>query len=42
MWSGIHRLADRKKLTVQDLYGENLLLMHRNCKKFLSALQKVL
>lgn len=33
MWSGIHRLADRKKLTVQDLYGENLLLMHRNCKK---------
>ncbi len=24
-----HRLADKNRLTVQDLYGENLMLMHR-------------
>lgn len=34
-----HRLADRKKLTVQDLYGENLLLMHRNWSHYVDRLR---
>lgn len=34
-----HRLAGKKKLEVQDLYGENLLLMHRNWSHFVDGLR---
>lgn len=28
-----HRLADKERLTVQDLYGENLMLIRRNRRR---------
>ena len=34
-----HRLADKNKLTIQDLYGENLMLMHRGWSHYVDALR---
>lgn len=34
-----HRLADKNKLTVQDLYGENLMLMHRDWSHYVDQLR---
>lgn len=34
-----HRLADRDKLSVEDLYGENLLLMKRNWSSYVDRLR---
>lgn len=34
-----HRLAGKNKLTVQDLYGENLMLMHRNWSRYIDELR---
>ncbi len=34
-----HRLADKIKLTIQDLYGENLLLMHRGWSHYVDRLR---
>lgn len=34
-----HRLADKNRLEVQDLYGENLLLMHRDWSHYVDRLR---
>ena len=34
-----HRLASKEKLTVQDLYGENLMLIHRKWNSHVDALR---
>lgn len=34
-----HRLANKNKLTVQDLYGENLMLMHRGWSRYVDELR---
>lgn len=34
-----HRLADRNRLAVQDLYGENLMLMHRDWSHYVDRLR---
>lgn len=34
-----HRLADKNKLEVQDLYGENLMLMHRGWSHYVDRLR---
>ncbi len=34
-----HRLADKKCLTIQDLYGERLMLMHRNWSHYVDVLR---
>lgn len=34
-----HRLADKKLLTVSDLYGERLMLMHRNWSHYVDVLR---
>lgn len=34
-----HRLAKKKRLTIQDLYGENLLLMHRGWSHYIDLLR---
>lgn len=34
-----HRLAEKDKLTVQDLYGENLMLMRRNWSHYVDLLR---
>lgn len=34
-----HRLADKNKLTVQDLYGEKLMLMHRDWSRYVDELR---
>lgn len=34
-----HRLAERNALTVQDLYGENLMLMHRDWSHYVDELR---
>ncbi len=34
-----HRLAQKEKLTVQDLYGENLMLMRRNWSHYVDLLR---
>lgn len=34
-----HRLADKNKLTVQDLYGEKLMLMHRGWSRYVDELR---
>lgn len=34
-----HRLADKNLLTVQDLYGERLMLMHRNWSHYVDVLR---
>ena len=34
-----HRLASQNRLTVQDLYGENLMLMHRNWSRYVDELR---
>ena len=34
-----HRLASKDKLTIEDLYGENLLLMHRKWSHFVDNLR---
>jgi len=34
-----HRLADKNKLTVQDMYGENLMLMHRGWSHYVDRLR---
>ncbi len=34
-----HRLADKIKLTIQDLYGENLLMMHRDWSHYVDRLR---
>lgn len=34
-----HRLAEKNKLTVQDLYGENLMLMHRDWSHYVDELR---
>lgn len=34
-----HPLAEKKKLTVKDLYGENLMLMHRGWSGYVDALR---
>lgn len=34
-----HRLASKKSLTIADLYGENLLLMHRGWSKYVDQLR---
>lgn len=34
-----HRLASRERLTVQDLYGENLMLMHRGWSHYVDQLR---
>lgn len=33
-----HRLAGKNMLTMQDLYGENLMLMHRNWSRYVDEL----
>lgn len=35
----LHRLAGKNKLTFQDLYGENLMLMHRNWSRYVDELR---
>ena len=37
-----HPLAAKTRLTVQDLYGENLLLMHRDCSRYVDELRDFL
>ena len=34
-----HRLAAKDKLTIEDLYGENLLLMHRGWSHYVDGLR---
>lgn len=34
-----HRLAEKDRLTIQDLYGENLLLMHRDWSHYVDELR---
>lgn len=34
-----HRLADKNRLTIQDLYGERLMLMHRNWSHYVDLLR---
>lgn len=34
-----HPLADRNRLTIQDLYGENLMLMHRGWSRYVDQLR---
>ena len=34
-----HRLADKNKLTIQDLYGERLMLMHRGWSHYVDQLR---
>ena len=34
-----HRLAEKKQLKIQDLYGENLLLMHRGWSHYVDMLR---
>lgn len=34
-----HRLADKNRLTIEDLYGENLMLMHRDWSRYVDALR---
>lgn len=34
-----HRLADKKKLNIQDLYGENLMLMRRDWSHYVDRLR---
>ena len=34
-----HRLAAKDKLQLSDLYGENLLLMHRGCSRYVDRLR---
>lgn len=34
-----HRLADKNRLTIQDLYGERLMLMHRNWSHYVDVLR---
>lgn len=34
-----HRLADKTRLTIQDLYGERLMLMHRNWSHYVDVLR---
>ena len=34
-----HRLAQKEKLTIQDLYGENLMLMHRGWSHYVDLLR---
>ncbi len=34
-----HRLASKNRLTVQDLYGERLMLMHRNWSHYVDVLR---
>lgn len=34
-----HRLADKSKLTIEDLYGENLMLMHRGWSHYVDELR---
>lgn len=34
-----HRLADKDRLTVQDLYGQNLMLMHRDWSRHVDRLR---
>lgn len=34
-----HRLAEKKKLVVQDLYGENLMMMHRDWSHYVDRLR---
>ena len=34
-----HHLADKNLLTIQDLYGENLMLMHRNWSHYVDRLR---
>lgn len=34
-----HRLAKKGKIAVQDLYGENFMLMHRNWSKYVDMLR---
>lgn len=34
-----HRLAEKKKLVVQDLYGENLMMMHRGWSHYMDRLR---
>ena len=34
-----HRLAGKNMLTMQDLYGENLMLMHRNWSRYVDELR---
>lgn len=34
-----HRLAAKKSLTIEDLYGENLLLMHRGWSRYVDRLR---
>lgn len=34
-----HRLADKNKLTIQDLYGENLMLIHRGWSSYVDRLR---
>ncbi len=37
-----HRLAQKNRLTVQDLYGENLMLMHRDWSHYVDELRDVI
>lgn len=34
-----HRLADKNRLSVEDLYGENLMLMHRGWSQYVDLLR---
>ncbi len=34
-----HRLANKNKLAIQDLYGENLMLMHRDWSRYVDKLR---
>lgn len=34
-----HQLAEKNALTVQDLYGENLMLMHRDWSRYVDELR---
>lgn len=34
-----HRLAEKNKLTVTDLYGENLMMMHRDWSRYVDELR---
>ena len=37
-----HRLAEKDRLQISDLYGENLLLMHRGWSHYVDPLLKVI
>lgn len=37
-----HRLAEKERLRIDDLHGENLLLMHRGWSHYVDALRDVL